>query len=217
MTQAEEFSWLLNLLKNAGATPHVIVIGSWAEYLYAKCNVLENYQANLRTLDTDFLIKNMRLPREKINLLSVLSDAGCTIEHSMITDAVRIYTPGLLEVEFLIAQKGAATENWLDTNLGIKAPALQHLSILRDNTITVNYMGLDISIPEPEAYVLHKMAINHSRKKPEKKEKDAESVINILPHLNSERLKSLYNVMTKKEKRHIKDFIDERNLNADFL
>ena len=59
---------LLGLMHDAGALPHVLIIGSWAEYLYAQSGLLPGYVANLRTLDIDFLIRNQRKPRTMVNL-----------------------------------------------------------------------------------------------------------------------------------------------------
>lgn len=66
--QFQGFWQLLQLLDEAGALPHVLVIGSWAEYLYAHSGLLPGFDANLRTLDIDFLVRNQRKPARAIDL-----------------------------------------------------------------------------------------------------------------------------------------------------
>ena len=55
---------------------YVEVIGSWCEYLYAQSGYLANFDTSLRTLDVDFLIKNMRKTSEKVNLEGIATKNG---------------------------------------------------------------------------------------------------------------------------------------------
>lgn len=109
----------------------------------------------------------------------------------------KIYTPDLMEIEFLILQQGSGEQSTLKTNLGVSAQALRHLAIVRDNTVTVNILDMDIIVPEPEAYVLHKIIINDQRGR--KAEKDRNAIFNLLPHLDGERIEALYNTLTAKK------------------
>ena len=53
-TQYKDFWTFIKLLSDNDLLSHVIVIGSWSEYIYAQANVLPGFTANLRTLDTVF-------------------------------------------------------------------------------------------------------------------------------------------------------------------
>jgi hypothetical protein len=68
-----------------------------------------------------------------------------------------------MEIEFLIEQKAGGSESTIKTNLGVKAQALRHLSILSHYTNAVEIFGLVIIVPSPEAYVIHKIIINKNR------------------------------------------------------
>lgn len=49
--QYRGFWKFIKLLYDHGLLEHVVVIGSWAEYLYAQSGMLPGFSANLRTLD----------------------------------------------------------------------------------------------------------------------------------------------------------------------
>ena len=205
----KDFWKFIKLLSDNGLLGHVIVIGSWAEYVYAQGGVLKGFEANLRTLDIDFLIRNMKRPTSPVSLTALARQAGYTVDVDTMYGTTKIYTPDLMEIEFLILQQGSGEQSTLKTNLGVSAQALRHLAIVRDNTLTVNILDMDIIVPEPEAYVLHKIIINDQRGR--KAEKDRNAIFNLLPHLNKERIEALYNTLTAKERRLANKFFEEND------
>lgn len=213
-TQYKDFWAFLRLLADNDLLKHVVVIGSWAEYLYAQAGVLPDFEANLRTLDIDFLVRNLRRPVPQANIAALAREAGYIVEQDILTETTKIYTPGFMEIEFLILQQGAGDTQTLKTNLGVNAQALRHLSVLKEFTITVHLFDMDIHIPQPEAYVLHKIAINEQRNK--KAEKDRAAVLNLLPHLERTAFMRVYEYMTKKEQAAVRDFLEQNN-GLDFL
>ena len=205
----KDFWKFIKLLSDNGLLGHVIVIGSWAEYVYAQGGVLKGFEANLRTLDIDFLIRNMKRPTSPVSLTALARQAGYTVDVDTMYGTTKIYTPDLMEIEFLILQQGSGEQSTLKTNLCVSAQALRHLAIVRDNTLTVNILDMDIIVPEPEAYVLHKIIINDQRGR--KAEKDRNAIFNLLPHLDKERIETLYNTLTAKEKRLVIKFFEEND------
>ena len=194
----QAFWKFIKLLHDNNLLEHVIVIGSWCEYIYAQSGILPDYSTMLRTLDIDFLIKNMRKPSEKVNLSTIAQQNGYTVDYDVMNETTKIYTPDLMEIEFLIEQKGAGIEPVLKTNLGVNAQALHHVGMLKQHTITVSLFDMNITVPIPEAYAVHKVIINESRGK--KSEKDMNAVQNILPYLNRDKLKDVIDTLTKKER-----------------
>lgn len=71
----------------------------------------------------------------------------------------------------------------MKTNLGVNAQALRHMDITLRNSITVNLLGMNVTVPKPEAYIIHKMVINKDRK-PAKKAKDIQAVYRLAPYLD---------------------------------
>lgn len=205
--QYKDFWSFLRLLADNDLLKHVVVIGSWAEYLYAQAGVLPDFEANLRTLDIDFLVKNLRRPVPQANIATLARDAGYLVEQDYITETTKIYTPGFMEIEFLILQQGAGDTQTLKTNLGVNAQALRHLSVLKEFTLTVHLFDMDINIPQPEAYVLHKIVINPQREK--KAEKDRAAILNLLPFLDRDKFQAVFDRLTKKEQATVKKYFAE--------
>lgn len=208
--QYEEFWNFISLLKNNDLLKYVVVIGSWAEYLYAQSGVLPGFQSKLRTLDIDFLIKNMRRPATSKSISTIAKDEGYTIDNDVLTGTTKIYTPGLMEIEFIIGQKGKGEELTVSTNLGVNAQALRHMDILSSNCIIIEIFKCSITIPSPEAYVAHKIIINKDRGK--KAEKDMQAILDIISYMDKAKFWNISDSLTMKEQKEIKMFIKTNNL-----
>lgn len=206
----QAFWKFIKLLYDNDILEHVEVVGSWCEYLYAQSGYLPGFTANLRTLDIDFLIKNMRKPSKKVSLASIAADNGYTIDHDTLTGTTKIYTPDLMEIEFLIEQKGAATTPVLETNIGVNAQALHHIGILKTFSVNINMFGMDITVPTPEAYVIHKIVINEQRGK--KIEKDQQAIKGLLPYLNNDKINEIIGSLSKKDKRIVEKYNSEESI-----
>lgn len=205
--QQKEFFRFLQFLNDCKALEHIIVCGSWAEFVYAQTGLLPGFTLRLRTLDVDFLVRNIRRPPTPINLVALAKERGYTFDKDVLLGTTKLFTPNGMEIEFLIAQKGSGVEPVLKTNLGVHAQALRHLDILCNNIVTAEFFGLNIQVPEPEAYVIHKMVINHERAS-SKQVKDAHAIWNLMEHLNTERCICLLKTLTKKEKQAVQYFMD---------
>lgn len=206
--QQKEVLRLLKILNDNSVLDHVVLVGSWAEYVYALGGVLPGFIAGLRTLDVDFLVKNLRRPTAPIDVAALAKEEGYSIAHDTLSGTTKLMSPGGLEVEFLIPKKGSGSEQVLPTNLGVVAQSLWHMTAIIDNSITANVLGMKVQVPCPEIYVLTKMIINDVRK-PEKQLKDARSVQKLLPYLDYDKLDALFASLTKKEQARIRAFIEK--------
>lgn len=204
--QYKDFWRFIGLLNDNCLLEYVIVVGSWAEYLYAQSGILPGFTSNLRTLDVDFLIPNKHRPFEPVSIASIAREAGYTIDNDVLEGTTKIYTPDLMEIEFLIEQKGGGSESTIKTNLGVKAQALRHLSILSHHTKAIELFGLVIIAPSPEAYVIHKIIINKNRGI--KAEKDKQAVMALMPYLNKDSFSDIYKGLTKKELQSVNEFLE---------
>ncbi|HEY5555631.1 GSU2403 family nucleotidyltransferase fold protein [Acetobacterium sp.] len=175
MLYKESFIETLTILDSLGLLEHVILIGSWAEYLYEQCNVVESFISTTKTMDIDFLVKNIRKPREKIALVDAFQEKGYDLafRHNGVVTLVK----DEFEVEFLAKQIGKPIPVVDSLNFG-KLETLGHMSVIEKNIITVGYEGVPVSIPNPAAFALQKMVINKDRKA--KQMKDAEAVKNLV-------------------------------------
>ena len=100
---------------------HVILVGSWAEFVYRESGLIEGFAPNIRTLDVDFLIRNLRKPTPAANLSTMARERGYLVESDILNGTTRLFDTTGLEVEFLIGKVGAGIEPALKTNVGVTA------------------------------------------------------------------------------------------------
>lgn len=131
--------------------------------------------------------------------------AGLTVDVDRLTGTTKFYTPDLLEIEFIIEQKGTGDQLYFKTNVGVTAQALRHLSILREHSIQVKIYNISVNVPTPEAYVIHKMIINQERKN--KASKDKESILGLMPYMNQSAFLEIYYSLSTKERKAADQFI----------
>ncbi len=203
--QRRQLLKLLKMFSDNGLSEHLVLIGSWAEYFYMEAELLPDYEAAIRTLDIDFLVKNLKKPNPPLNIIGLAKEEGFLVDEDCLTGVTRLLSADGFEIEFLIAQKGKGDNPYLKTNLGITAQALRHLDVLKDNIIPVDYMGISVNVPAPEAFVLHKMIINEERK--DKIEKDRQVINRMYRYLNQDRLDLLKSKLTKKEQKVVDNYI----------
>ena len=102
--QQRAFARVLDLVEEAGCMPFVALIGSWAEYVYEEAGILPGFGPNIRTLDVDFLIRNLRRPVPAVGLAVLARDRGFFVESDRLNGSTRILDASGLEVEFLILE-----------------------------------------------------------------------------------------------------------------
>lgn len=205
--QARDFVKTIKLLHDNDCISHIIIVGSWAEYLYIEAGVLPSYTASIKTLDLDVLVKNLKYPRRGVNLPELAKEAGYQIENERLTGITKLLLPGSLEVEFLLSKRGAGNEIALKTNLGVTAQTMRHMDMLLSNTISVSYLGFTIEIPSPEAFVLHKMIINKDRK--QKAAKDRLAINGVYKHLDNAKFERLMEPLSKRDQVEVRRYIDD--------
>lgn len=212
--QNQTFDEILKMLDDSSALKHVVLIGSWSQFIYQEAEILPKDLSRLATLDLDFLVKNLNKPTPPINLITLAKENGLAVEVDRMTNVTKIRTSSRLEIEFLISKRGGGIQQVYDTSLGVVAQGLRNMEILLNNTVDVNYKGIVVTVPIPEAYILHKIIINEERSS-QKKEKDTFAIKTLYPFLNKSKLKNLVDELTKKQlkrfnsyrKQHEEDFI----------
>ena len=71
--------------------------------------------------------------------------------------------------------------------------------------MVIEVRGYTLINPESEIYVLHKTLISTKRLKPEKREKDLDSVRGLLPYIDKERMRTMFDKLEKKQKKAIEE------------
>ena len=208
--QQQAFERVLSLIDEAGCQDYLVLIGSWAEFVWRESGLLDGFNPNIRTLDVDFLVKNLRRPDPPVSLAAIAQQRGFIVESDRLDGTTKILDLSGLEVEFLIGKRGAGIEPALKTNVGVTAQTLRHLEILLHNTIVLTCLGHSVTVPEPEAYALHKMIINRQRKG--KATKDAQAVVDLWPYLDYAKLNDLGDSLSKNERAAVEAFKDAHYL-----
>ena len=193
----EEFERFLSCLKEAKCLDYVIIIGSWAEYIYQESGLLQSFEATMKTLDLDFLIPNLRKPAKKIDLVKIAAKHQFTYNEHVGDRTSRFYGKDEFEVEFLIQQRGSGALSPVRSHIGVYPMQLTHLDMLSAFSEKVPYGSFEVWIPWPEAYVAHKMIINNRRGM--KAAADREKIEHLMPYLNREKAGLVFNSLTKKE------------------
>jgi hypothetical protein len=100
-------------------------------------------------------------------------------------------------------------------SFGIKAEGLRHTDLLIRHAIQIEIKEIKIFVPSPQAYLLQKIIINKQRK--QKADKDFLGIENLLDNIKKsdielKKLLTLYNSLTKKQKKIIDLFLSKNLL-----
>ena len=217
MTDIKKVFWeTIRILDKNKILEYVILVGSWAEYIYEISGHLEEFEANLKTRDIDFLIRNINKPRKKISIIEVLEKEGFDTSVDYISGVYKFFREKDLEIEFLVREMGKGQSDAYDVpSFGIRAEGLRHMGILIENNITLEIKNIKITVPTPQAYLLQKIIINKKRKS--KKEKDYLSIENLWENIVSKesksgKLKDLLSKLSRKQKKIVDEFLDDNFL-----
>ena len=185
--------------------PYVMVIGSWAEYIYQHYHI-SGFVSSLRTRDVDFFYYNIGRPQRKnINIIENMKNKGFAYIEDSLTGIGKFYKEDLLELEFLTSVLGKGKVVNDIPSLKIKAEGLREINMLADYPLEINCDGHMIRVPELEIYILQKLFTNPTRIPKEKQEKDMRAVKELLHYVNIDRVNQIFNCLTKKEKKTINE------------
>ena len=211
--QQEEIFWeTINTFDKAGLLRYVMLIGSWAEYIYSYY-FTSNFTPSLRTTDLDFLYKNIRKPQRQINIISKLTQDGFVYKEDFLTGVGKFFKEGILEIEFLTRSIGKGSNTVNIQSIGITVESLREVNMLADFPLELECRDYIVTVPEPAAYVLHKLSINPMRE-PEKQSKDIRAIRELLKHINANtndkaRLKIIFDKLFKKQQKIILETADK--------
>jgi len=190
----------IEVFDRSGLLPYVMLIGSWAEYIY-QFHFTSNFRPNLRTRDIDFLYVNLNRPEKDIKLFSELKKKGFVYKEDSVSGVGKFVKEDLLELEFITRVLGKGQATYKIPSIGIEAEGLRIVNILADYPLKILCNSHEIVVPEPEAYVLQKLLTNPTRTPESKKEKDMLAVRELLKHINKGRTCQIFDDMPKKSQK----------------
>lgn len=185
-TKSKLFFNILRDLQTEGILNDIIIIGSWTHHFYRIQFKDTTRISAVRTLDVDFLIPNPPRIKKDVNIQEMLKKYQFKVITSYPTGYTKYQNPEL-DVEFLISELGPEKKSGqiqID-KLHIQANKIRMLNFLQSYTTTIidTENNITARVPEPAAYVLHKLIIAQRRTAPDKKAKDlkaAQEIGNLL-------------------------------------
>lgn len=173
----EKFDEILHVLNKVGALKRLILVGSWCLLVYREYYRNELIPA-LRTMDLDFLIEK---PNEKLPVVDVpkaLSNLGFELFFDVNSPLVKFERTDL-EIEFLCPRLRTKDVIVNISHLNLTAQILSYMEIAQKYSKVLEYKGISLKVPEPEAFVLHKVLVYPLRGDSPKKQKDLFTVTNL--------------------------------------
>lgn len=170
---------VLRRLDRAGVLEDLVIVGSWCTYFYNEYFAGKARLSALRTRDMDFLVRRPPKFKVKVQIADLLKDLGFLPDLHP-EGYVSMLHPDLI-IDFLMAERGKGAERTIPVDaLGIRAQPLRFLDLLSKDTIVVRYRGLDLRLPHPAAFALHKLIVSSRRAKPAKKGKDLQQGLEVI-------------------------------------
>lgn len=212
LKEQESAFWdIIEIFHKEELLPFVMLIGSWAEYIY-KFHFKSDFMPNLKTRDVDFLYLNLNRPNKKINISGALKEKGFTYTESPISGIGKFFKEDLLEIEFLIRVLGKGEMTYKIPSINITTGGLRIVNMLADYPLKLDCNSYTITVPEPEAYILQKILTNPTRLPANKKEKDIMAIRELLSQINKNRVYEIFDKMTKKNQKTVISVCEENFL-----
>ena len=154
MTEQQTAFWeAIDVFDKEGLLPYVMLIGSWAEYIY-QFHLKSEFKANLKTRDVDFLYPNLNRPKASdIKIIKGLSEKGFVYKEDYMSGVGKFIKEDLLELEFITRALGKGQSINEIPSLNIKAEGLRVVNMLADYPLELDCNNFIITVPEPEAYI----------------------------------------------------------------
>ncbi|MAT39608.1 MAG: hypothetical protein CL946_08385 [Ectothiorhodospiraceae bacterium] len=191
------FEEILKRLDDNGILDHVVVVGSWAIYLYTEYFRSTDYYPAIRTRDVDFLLQVPSRISSKRNFSEIIEDLGF-VEELVGDEGYTRYSHPDLIIEFLVKEKGRGYSKppYIE-KLGVTPQPLRFLDMLESGRQKVSFNGMSVMVPHPANFALHKLLISARRSESYKSENDRRQALKLIDDLvdnnDSDSLSSVFN------------------------
>lgn len=166
------FNKVIRSLHDNDILENLIVIGSWCLYYYRIYFDETRHISPVRTLDLDLMIPNPPEIDKDVDLTAILENQSFDLKFGYNTGYVKYVNPALT-VEFLTPMLGRGKSGPYEIKeLHVNAQGLRFLNFLQQYTMKIKDGDIEVTVPEPSAFVLHKFIISQRRKNKAKAERD---------------------------------------------
>ena len=184
----------------------VELIGSWCFQLYQKHLGAKNFP--LVTQDVDFLIPNPFRGKEHPGFIKELENLG--FRYAFQQDGSLYLWNAELKIEFITPEKGRGVDAAIKVKkLGLNAIPLRFVMLLLNNPITIVEDGINILVPNPANFCLHKLIIASRRRKLDKSLKDLQQAICSSVIVDKKEIHELFLSLPKKWKQSVIDMLEK--------
>lgn len=215
-----KFDLLFEVLTNldqAGLLDKLVLVGSWCQDFYRAQYGQPASIPAARTMDVDILVPRDIKVGKRINVAKLLEKSGF-VESIDYQTGLQRFTHPELDIEFLTTAKAGPRESILRFDeLGLTAQELRFMSIPLQHHYQVTHQGLTITIPEPEAFALHKLIVSMRRTSPAKAAKDRATAAGLFAFFEKHpahitRLWEIYAAMPKGWRKRIQDALEKAGI-----
>lgn len=193
---------VLEVVSLLNATPlkgNYILGGSWCMYFYGE---MLGVKFVIRTFDIDFVVPFVveRNICHNLNIGELLKERGFIPTARGGAKRPTGYRSLDIDIEFLIAFHGKdiGEESVYMEKVGVYAIPLRFIEFLLPESIFFQYKDVDIPLPLPERFHIHKWIVAQRRLNPAKREKDIEQGKELLPYLDKTKLNDLLSNLPRK-------------------
>ena len=173
----------------------VELIGSWCFQLYQKHLGAKSFP--LRTQDIDFLIPNPFHGKEHSDFIEQLEKLGFSRDFKR--DGSIYLWNAELKIEFITPEKGRGVDGSVNIEkLRVNAIPLRFVGLLLDNPISIVEGDLNVRVPNPANFCLHKLIIASRRIKADKSIKDLQQGICTFMIVDKQEIRRLFDSLPKK-------------------
>lgn len=170
---------VLKRLEKTGVLKDVILIGSWCIPFYKDYFGRVQYPTTIKTRDIDFLVPTPLKSKIKTDIPELLKDLGFIVNFKGSEGYIQLEHSDLI-IEFLVLEKGRGLNKpYQLPQFGLNAQALRFLDLLAQDTIKAKIEGVEVNLPHPANFALHKLIIFQRRFREEKAIKDRTAAIDI--------------------------------------
>lgn len=210
--QFELIDEVLKALNREGVLNNIIIVGSWCIYFYKHHFEEAKILSNITTLDIDIDVNPLRKEKRKVNVSDIFISLGFDLQFHGDGSILLIHPE--IKAEFLVPEIGRPAHDPIKIpGFGITAQPLRWLDLLEKEVITVDYKGMQVKVPHPARFAVHKLIISQRRRgKNPKTDKDIRQGIEVARMLiemgQAKKLNEIIGGLSRKQKKLIRKALE---------
>jgi hypothetical protein len=169
--QSELLYRILKRFEEEQILGNVMIVGSWCMFFYKHHYEKGEILPPLRTRDVEFDVNLLRRARGGVSVVKLLQELGF-ISDMKGSGFTTLSSPELI-VEFLVPEKGKGSADPLIIKaFELNAQPIRYLNLLEEQVITISYRDLEVLVPHPAWFAIHKLIISQRRPEKQKNKSD---------------------------------------------